>query len=146
MSLPTSALRLPARIFPAGGAYGAESREQDSHIPSIELLQGMALSDFLESGLVVVVRCAVLGEEVVWAANRTPTSRLGFDGMGRVVYHGEELRLLLAFASDPETLRSYHAMRKAVGRVEVESLTWGPPAGEQPEKTLDPETPKRGAA
>jgi len=118
---------------------------ESSLIPSIELLQGMTLSAFRASGLVVVVRCALLGDEVVWAADDTLTSVRGFDDQGRVIYHGEELRLLLAFASDPETLQSYHAMRKAVGRVEVVSLTQGEPAVE-PEKTLNPESPKKGNA
>ena len=128
MTIPASALRLPARSTPAGGAV-AEKREKDSLIPSIELLQGMTLSAFRASRLVVVVRCAVLGDEVVWAADDTSTARRGgFDDQGRVIYSGDELRLLLAFAAHPEDLVAYHRMRQAVGRVEVESLTWEDPA------------------
>jgi hypothetical protein len=116
--------------------------EKDLPIPSIELLQGMALSDFRLSGLVVVVRCAVLGEEAVWAADNTVTARSGFDDKGRVIYHGDELRLLLALASHPEDLVAYHAMRKAVGWVEVDSIRVDPPANDEVTK----ETTKKEAA
>jgi len=148
MSQLPAALRLPARNLPAGRAVAElrEPREESSPIPSIELLQGMTLSAFRDSDLVVVVRCAVLGEEVVWAADGTIPTAKGFDDQGRVVYHGEELLLLLALASDPESLRGYHAMRKAMGRVEVVSLTHEEPAAVEPEKTLNPESPKKGNA
>ena len=127
MSILPAAFRLPARPTSPAGVGVLEQREQGEkreyqEIPAIELLQGMTLSEFRRSGFVVVVRCAVLGDEVVWAADNTPEARLGFDTKGRVVYHGEELRLLLALAPRPEDLVAYHAMRKAVGWVEVESI------------------------
>lgn len=146
MNISPAALRLPARITPAGLAIKKgeerEHGEKREPIPSIELLQGMALSDFRLSGLVVVVRCAVLGEEVVWAADNTVTARSGFDDKGRVIYHGDELRLLLALASHPEDLVAYHAMRKAVGWVEVDSIRVEPPANDEVTK----ETTKKEAA
>ena len=124
MSNLPAAFRLPARSTSPAGVGVSEQREKREYqeIPAIELLQGMALSEFRRSGFVVVVKCAVLGDEVVWAADNTPEARLGFDDKGRVVYHGEELRLLLALAPHPEDLVAYHAMRKAVGWVEVDSL------------------------
>jgi len=146
MSNLPAAFRLPSRMrTPEGQAVeekGKEWNKGNNGIPSIELLSEMTLSDFRESGLVVVVRCSVLGEEVVWAADRTPLSRLGFDDQGRVIYHGEELRLLHALASHPEDLVAYHAMRKAVGRVVVDRLTYEVPAGLQ--ETPVSETPERG--
>jgi hypothetical protein len=128
MTLLASALRLPAWLTQAGGAVSEQREpwaqtEKDSLTRAVELLQGMTISSFRESGLVVVVRCAVLGEEVVWAADRTATSRVGMDDQGRVVYSGEEFRLILALAPNPSDLVSYHAMRKAIGRVHVVNIT-----------------------
>lgn len=119
-----------------------EQREEGEPIPSLELLQGMSLSDFRRSGLVMVVRCAVLGDEVVWAADGTPTSFLAFDPMGRVVYRGEELRLLTLLGTHPEDLRAYHSLRKQVGGVEVASIGMAPPEEEKTEPTKK----KKGAA
>ena len=89
--------------------------------PSLELLEGMTLSGFRASGLVVVAFIPELGEAVVWAADNTPTARLAMDEKGRVVYHGEELRLLTLLG--PDDLRAYHALRLAAGDLTVESLT-----------------------
>jgi hypothetical protein len=118
-----------------GGKREKWETEPREPIPSIELLQGMTLSDFRASGLVVVVRCALLGEEVVWAADDTLSSVRGLDDQGRVIYHGEELNLLLALAPHPEDLVAYHRMRKDVGRVDVMSLTHEPAAGRQETET-----------
>ena len=146
MSQLPAALRLPARNLPAGQAVAVpEKREKSSLIPSIELLKGMALPEFRESNLVVVVRCAVLGEEVVWAADGSLPTLQGCDDQGRVVDHGEELLLLLALAPNPSDLVAYHAMRKAMGRVDVVDLHREEPAGE-PEKTPASNPPKEGAA
>ena len=104
----------------------------------------MTLSEFRDSNLVVVVRCAVLGEEVVWAADGTMPTLQGFDAQGRVVYHGEELNLLLALAPHPEDLVAYHAMRKALGGVDVMSLTHET-AGEPRETPVSEKTEMRTA-
>lgn len=101
--------------------------EKERPVPSIGLLDDMTLSDFRDSDLVVVVRCAVLEDEVVFAGDRTATARRGgCDDRGRVIYSGDELRLLLAFAGRPEDLVAYHRMRQAVGRVEVVKLAYEP--------------------
>ena len=118
-----------------------ELRKEDLPIPSLELLQGMTLTEFLTSGLVVVVRCSVLGDEVVWAADGTETALHGFDSMGRVIYRGPELRLLAMLT--PEDLVAYHALRKQVGEVTVESFGLAPP---EEVKEEDPTKKKRGAA
>ena len=118
-----------------------ELRKEDLPIPSLELLQGMTLTEFLTSGLVVVVRCSVLGDEVVWAADGTETALHGFDAMGRVIYRGPELRLLAMLT--PEDLVAYHALRKQVGEVTVESFGLAPP---EEVKEEDPTKKKRGAA
>lgn len=114
--------------------------EQDT-IPTIELLSGMTLREFRASGLVVVVRCAVLGDEVVWAADGTPTSLHATDDKGRVVYRGEELRLLTLLG--PDDLRAYHELRKQVGEVQVESIGLDTPEEVKPE---DPTKKKKGRA
>ena len=118
-------LRLPAKAPAVAGVEHEEKREWEKKeerelIPAIRLLQGMTLTEFRKSGLVVVVRCAVLGDEVVWAADGTETSFGGFDGQGRVVYRGEELRLLALLG--PQEQVAYHALRKGAGEVEVESV------------------------
>jgi hypothetical protein len=99
-----------------------DKQEQGETIPSLEMLQGMTLREFRTSGLVVVVHCPVLGDEVVFAADGTETSLHGFDDKGRVVYRGEELRLLTLLAPNPEDLVAYHRLGKAVGEVQVESI------------------------
>lgn len=99
-----------------------DKQEQGETIPSLEMLQGMTLREFRTSGLVVTVHCPVLGDEVVWAADGTPTSLKGFDERGRVVYRGEELRLLTLLAPHAEDLVAYHRLRKAVGEVQVETI------------------------
>ena len=99
-----------------------EYREEREHTPAVELLAGMTLSEFRASGLVVVVKCAVLGETVVFAADGTATSHLAFDDMGRVIYKGEELHLLILLGAHPEDLIAYHRLRCQVGGVEVESI------------------------
>lgn len=121
----------------AGGEYEEKGKEKEP-IPSLEVLQGMTLSEFRRSGLVVVVFCPVLAEAVVWAADDTPTSHLATDEKGRVVYHGEELRLLTLLG--PDDLRAYHALRLAVGEVSVESIGVAPP------DEVKKETPKKKGA
>lgn len=124
-----------------GGEYQEQGKE-DLPIPSLELLQGMTLTEFLASGLVVVVRCSVLGEQVVWAADGTETALHGFDPMGRVIYRGPELRLLAMLT--PEDLVAYHSLRKQVGEVTVESFGLAPP---DEVKEEDPtKKKKRGAS
>ena len=137
-------LRLPARgQAPAGPSREEkrEEREERELIPSFELLQGMSLWDFRKSGLVMVVRCAVLTGEVVFAADGTESSLHGFDEKGRVVYRGEELRLLTVLAN-PEDLVAYHSLRKQVGEVEVASIGMAPPEEAVEEKPKK----KKGAA
>jgi hypothetical protein len=126
----------------AGGEYG-EKRKEEEPIPSLELLQGMTLKEFRSSGLVVVAFCPVLKEAVVWAADDTPTSFLAMDEKGRVVYRGEELRLLTLLG--PEDLVAYHALRIAVGEVSVESIGMAPP-DEVTNETTNETTKKKGAA
>ena len=122
-----------------GGEYREEGKE-DTPTPSLELLQGMTLAEFRSSGLVVVVKCAVLGETVVWAADGTPASHLAFDDMGRVIYKGEELNLLLLLGAHPEDLIAYHRLRCQVGGVEVESIGMAQPE----EAQEDPTKKKKG--
>ena len=144
MSTLPSSLRLPFRgQAPAGPSPEdkREEREERETIPSFELLQGMSLWDFRKSGLVMVVRCAVLKDEVVFAADGTETSLHGFDEKGRVVYRGEELRLLTVLAN-PEDLVAYHSLRKQVGEVEVHSIGMAPPDEVMEEKPKK----KKGAA
>lgn len=124
----------------AGGEYEEKGKEKEP-IPSLEVLQGMTLREFRSSGLVVVVFCPVLSEAVVWAADETPTSHLALDEKGRVVYRGEELRLLTLLGADD--LRAYHALRLAVGAVSVESIGMAPP---DEVKQEDPTKKKKGAA
>ena len=147
---------LPAKVQPVAGPgpggmddtpewkkpEQGEQREEREIIPTLELLQGMSLMEFRTSGLVVVVRCPVLEDEVVWAADGTPTAALAFDDRGRVVYRGEELRLLTLLAPHPEDLVAYHRLRKQVGEVQVESIGMAPP------DEVKTETPKKrkGAA
>lgn len=146
-----AALRLPTKA-PAvvAGEHWAkgerEKREEGSHPhPSTELLLDMTLSEFRASGLVVIVRCAVLGEEVVWAADGTETSLRGFDEKGRVVYRGEELRLLTLLS--PADQVAYHALRRGAGEVEVQSITWSPPGQEEsPVEPLASPRRRRGVA
>ena len=130
-----AAYRLPSRMkVQEGGAveekgtkWNQGNKWKEDPPPAVDLLDDMTLSQFRESGLVLVIRCEVLGEEVVWAADNTPEARRGgFDDKGRVIYSGEELRILHAFSSRKEDLVAYHSMRKAVGRVDVVSLTYEP--------------------
>lgn len=140
LRLPTKA---PALVVPEQDKREREQREEGSlSHPSTELLQGMTLEEFRRSGMVVVVRCPVLGEEVVWAADGTKTSRRGFDDLGRVVYRGEELKLLTLLGAEDQV--AYHALRKGAGAVEVVNIQATPPdQAEEPE----PMTRKqRGAA
>lgn len=140
--------KLPAHLrFPALAPAVAEKpleekweyqeREESSLYSSFELLAGMSLSDFRSSDLVVVVRCAVLGDEVVFAADGTDAALHGFDEKGRVIYRGEELRLMVLLGVHPEDLRGYHSLRKQVGAVQVESI--GMPSPEE----VKAENPKR---
>ncbi len=146
MSKLPSYFQLPAKAMAKAGESlewrrpdNQDNQDNQEPIPSLEMLQGMTLREFRTSGLAVVVHCAVLGEAVVWAADGTPTSLKGFDEMGRVVYRGEELRLLTLLG--PEDLRAYHSLRKQVGEVQVESIGMA-----EPEKQEDLTKKKRGAA
>lgn len=118
-----------------------EYQEERESLPALELLEGMTLTDFRRSGLVVVVRCSVLKDEVVWAADDTEATLQAFDEKGRVIYHGEELRLLALLGAHPEDLRAYHSLRMQVGKVQVESVGMAPPDEVKEEKPK-----KRGAA
>ena len=134
-------LRSMAKVSTLAGGEYEEKRKEEEPIPSLELLQGMTLREFRSSGLVVVAFCPVLKEAVVWAADETPTSLLAMDEKGRVVYRGEELRLLTLLG--PEDLVAYHALRIAVGQVSVESIGMAPP---DEVKEEDPTKKKKGAA
>jgi hypothetical protein len=125
-------------VVPGGECQ--ERGKEDLPIPSLELLQGMTLTEFLASGLVVVAFCPVLKDEVVFAADGTETSLHGFDDKGRVVYRGEELRLLTLLAPHPEDLVAYHRLRKQAGEVQVESIGMAPP------DEVKTETPKKKGA
>ena len=144
MAALPSYLRLPAKApAPAGLACGdkrEEREERESLPPTFDLLQGMSLWDFRKSGLVLVVRCAVLQDEVVFAADGTETSLRGFDDQGRVIYRGEELHLLTVLAN-PADLLAYHSLRKQVGEVEVQSVGMAPP-----DEVMEEKPKKKGAA
>lgn len=67
---------------------------------------GMSMSDFATAGLVVRVRSAVLGEEVIFASDN---AELATDP-GLPVYRANELSRLLAAKED---LRLLHSAKKA---------------------------------
>lgn len=110
-SLPDPPPITPARrtpVDPTGATDAANARP-----PSVEEVLAMSCTEFAKANLVLLIRSALLGDDIVLASDETSAARAGRE---HAVFLAEEiLRLYGTGRLDVEALKVAHRTKKGLG-------------------------------